>query len=119
MDYTIIGAEANLAARLQAIAEGGRIVMSFETYSLVADIVIAHPLAPISMKGIPREVVPYAVVGLNEASEAQRVLSEHVNGLDLHLDLGRLDPGERARARAALEAAIAALETVSESPARP
>ena len=31
MDYTIIGAEANLAARLQAIAEPGGIVLSYET----------------------------------------------------------------------------------------
>ena len=34
MDYTIIGAEANLAARLQAIAEPGHIVVSYETYAL-------------------------------------------------------------------------------------
>ena len=41
MDYTIIGAEANLAARLQAIAEPGHIVISYETYALVRDIVTA------------------------------------------------------------------------------
>ena len=35
MDYTIIGVEANLAARLQSIAEPGGIVLSYETYSLV------------------------------------------------------------------------------------
>ena len=35
MDYTIIGAEANLAARLQSIAEPGGIVLSYETYALV------------------------------------------------------------------------------------
>ena len=39
MDYTIIGAEANLAARLQSIAEPNGIVMSYETYALVRDIV--------------------------------------------------------------------------------
>ena len=32
MDYTIIGAEANLAARLQSIAQPGEIVLSYETY---------------------------------------------------------------------------------------
>ena len=37
MDYTIIGAEANLAARLQSIAEPGGIVLSYETYALVRD----------------------------------------------------------------------------------
>ncbi|OLP61011.1 adenylate cyclase [Xaviernesmea oryzae] len=119
MDYTIIGAEANLAARLQSIADGGRIVMSYETYSLVADIVIAHPLPPITMKGIPREVVPYAVEGLVDLGEGSRILSEHVTGLDLHLDLGRLEPGERSRAHSALKAAIDAIEQAGDSPARP
>jgi class 3 adenylate cyclase len=61
MDYTIIGAEANLAARLQYIAEPGTIVMSYETYALVKDIVSAHALPPISVKGITREVVPYVI----------------------------------------------------------
>ena len=42
MDYTIIGAEANLAARLQSIAEPGHIVISYETYALVRRIVVAH-----------------------------------------------------------------------------
>ncbi|HYM02167.1 MAG TPA: hypothetical protein VET85_04410, partial [Stellaceae bacterium] len=32
---SLIGGEANLAARLQAIAEAGGIVMSYETYALV------------------------------------------------------------------------------------
>ena len=64
MDYTIIGAEANLAARLQSIAEPGHIVVSYETYALVRDIVVAQALPPITMKGISREVVPYAVKGI-------------------------------------------------------
>lgn len=44
MDYTIIGAEANLAARLQSVAEPGHIVVSYETYALVRDIVVALAL---------------------------------------------------------------------------
>jgi adenylate cyclase len=110
MDYTIIGAEANLAARLQSIAEGGKIVISYETYALVKDIVDATPLAPITMKGIHREVVPYAVNGLLGADQNLRVLSEHFAGLDLHLDVAKLDPDERARVRAALAEAMAAID---------
>ena len=68
MDYTIIGAEANLAARLQTIADPGGIVLSYETYALVRDLVRAQPLPAIQMKGISREVVPYAVEGLIGAS---------------------------------------------------
>src|SRR5438045_5186387 len=64
MDYTIIGAEANLAARLQSIAEPGHIVVSYETYALVREMVGGRTLPPISMKGISREVVPYAIEGM-------------------------------------------------------
>jgi len=64
MDYTIQGAEVNLAARLQSIAKPGHIVISYETYALVRDILVAHPLSPITMKGLSREVVPYAVEGM-------------------------------------------------------
>src|SRR5437868_7804125 len=78
MDYTIIGAEANLAARLQAIAEPNGIVLAYETYSLVRDMVRAKPLPAITMKGISRPVVPYAVEGLlGELSQRTRVITEH------------------------------------------
>ena len=69
----------NLAARLQSIAEPGHIVISYETYAFVRDILIAHPLPPITMKGISREVIPYAVEGmLDEAGQKVEVLSEHI-----------------------------------------
>ncbi len=102
MDYTIIGAEANLAARLQSIAEPGGICLSYETYALVRDIVRARPLPPIAMKGISREVVPYAVEGLlGELAQRPQVISEHATGLDLFLDLDAIDEnGDRARQEA-------------------
>ena len=70
MDYTIIGAEANLAARLQSIAEPGHIVISYETYALVRDILVAHALPPITMKGISREIV--ALCGRGHARRRRR-----------------------------------------------
>ena len=48
MDYTIIGAEANLASRLESIAEPGGIVPSYETYAHVQDIVNATLLEPVA-----------------------------------------------------------------------
>jgi len=109
MDYTIIGAEANLAARLQQTAQPGEIVLSFETFALVRDLVQARPLSPISMKGISRQIVPYVVDGLlGSARESVRVISEKVVGLDLFLDLDALDaqlaPQARNRLKEALEA---------------
>jgi adenylate cyclase len=111
MDYTIVGAEANLAARLQSIAEAGQIVMSYETYALVRDLVRARPLPPIHMKGITREVVPYAVEGLlDEMMQRPKVISEHAKGVDVFLDLEVIDPAVAERTRRLLQEAVAALE---------
>ena len=46
MDYTIIGGEVNLAARLEAQADTSGILMSYETYALVKDIVQADTRPP-------------------------------------------------------------------------
>ena len=111
MDYTIIGAEANLAARLQSIAEPGHIVVSYETYALVRDILVAHALPPITMKGISREVVPYAVEGmLDQMGQKVEIFSEHTTGLDFYLDPSMLTVGSAEKVRALLQDAIAALE---------
>jgi class 3 adenylate cyclase len=111
MDYTIIGAEANLAARLQSIAEPGHIVISYETYALVRDILVAHALPTITMKGISREVVPYAVEGMLDASgEKIEIFSEHMTGLDFYLDPTMVDRRAAEHVRTVLRNALAALE---------
>jgi len=108
MDYTIIGAEANLAARLQTIAEPGGIVMSYETYALVQDRVSARPLLPISLKGIGRQVVPYVVEGIYDAeAEAEPdILEQTSDRLRLHVDLTALKENESEEIVATLEAAL-------------
>ena len=111
MDYTVLGAEANLAARLQMIADAGGIVVSYETYALVRDIVAAHALAPTSMKGISREVVPYVIDGLLDAEGGTvQVFSEHAAGLDLYLDLGRVDREQARSLKSVLQKAILAID---------
>jgi hypothetical protein len=111
MDYTIIGAEANLAARLQSIAEPGQIVLSYETYALVREMFTAHSLPPIRMKGIGRPVVPYVIDGiLASGGQVTNLISEHMPGLDLYLDPSRLDEAAAARTRSLLEKALATLE---------
>jgi adenylate cyclase len=117
MDYTIIGAEANLAARLQSIAEPGGICLSYETYALVRDMVRARPLPAIAMKGISREVVPYAVEGLlGDLAQRPQVISEHATGLDFFLDLEAIDDKAAERAKQRLAEALLALNA-RESPA--
>jgi class 3 adenylate cyclase len=111
MDYTIIGAEANLAARLQSIAEPGGIVISYETLALVSDIISAHALSPITMKGISREVVPYSVDNIVDASiEKRGVVIERMPGLDFYLDPSVVKPTDAARVRSVLTEALASLD---------
>jgi class 3 adenylate cyclase len=111
MDYTILGSEVNLAARLQSIAGAGGIVVSYETYALVRDMVAAHALDSTLMKGISREVVPYAIDGLIDADgNTIEVFSEHATGLDLYLDLGRVDINQAQSLKLILQRAINALD---------
>lgn len=111
MDYTIIGAEANLAARLQSVAEPGGIVLSFETFALVRDVVEANPLPPITMKGISRDVVPYSVARVLDASAAKDgVVIERMAGLDIFLDPAMVDSRDTDRVRSVLSGALAALD---------
>jgi len=120
MDYTIIGAEANLAARLQSIAEPGHIVVSFETYALVRDILVARALPAITMKGISREVVPYTVEGMMDATgQKVEIFSEHMTGLDFYLDPSMVNVGSAERIRALLQDAIAALDKYGPRPISP
>jgi adenylate cyclase len=110
MDYTIIGAEANLAARLQSIAEPGDIVVSYETYALVRDIVVAQALNPIAMKGLSREVVPYAIQGvLDSTGKKVQVFSEHLTGLDFYFNAGMIDATDAEHVRNVLKDALEAL----------
>lgn len=109
MDYTIIGAEANLAARLEQVAEPGGIVVSYETYALVRNIVEGHPLEPVRMKGIAREVVPYAIV-VPDRDSHNAVTDLETKGLKLRLDMAGLDDTEKAAAREVLRTALLKIE---------
>ena len=111
MDYTIIGAEANLAARLQSIAEPGQIVVSYETYAFVRDIVAAQALPPITMKGISREIIPYAISGiLDPKNKSNQVFSEHLTGVDFYLNAKMIEANDATHLRKVLQDALKALE---------
>jgi class 3 adenylate cyclase len=120
MDYTIIGAEANLAARLQSIAQPGEIVLSYETFILVSDMVRGRALEPFTLKGISRSIVPYVV----EAAESQEkvkqlVITEHSPGIDLFLDVRAVTSASSERIARVLEAALAAVRNAGGPAAAP
>jgi adenylate cyclase len=107
MAYTIVGAEANLAARLQTFAEPGGIVMSYESWSLVKDLVRARRMEPISFKGISQPVVPYAV-DLDDDDDGMLIETQS-DGLSLRLDLNLVDAEHAGQLRQRLLDAAAAL----------
>jgi adenylate cyclase len=76
MDYTIIGAEVNLAARIQAAADPGGILISYPTWALVRDIVRAEERGSIAAKGIRREVRVFAVAGILDDRDPAAVARE-------------------------------------------
>lgn len=110
MDYTIIGAEANLAARLEGIAQPGGIVMSYETWSHVRDVIEARPIAPTRFKGIAREVIPYEVELPEGSTEPGRVIEETAPGVKIMVNLDALDEEGRRKAREALRRALEGVE---------
>jgi adenylate cyclase len=118
MDYTIIGAEANLAARLQSIAEPGGIVISYETFALVSDVITSHALPPITMKGISREVIPYSVDSMIDTeTDKGVVVIERMPGLDLYLDPSIVNSADAERIRSVLLAALSSLDRHQVKPA--
>lgn len=61
-DYTVIGNQVNIAARLESKAEGGDILISQRTYSRVHAIVDATVVGDIQVKGIRTPVSTYRVI---------------------------------------------------------
>jgi len=67
MEYTVIGDNVNLAARLEANALAGQILISEQTYRRVEDQVTARALGRIKVKGKQGEIGVYEVVGASAA----------------------------------------------------
>ena len=99
MDYTIIGPEVNMAARLEQAADPGGILISGETYGLVQGEIIAAEQQPLTMKGFAEPIAAYAV---QEEAEVQattrKVFQWERLGMRVLIDLDRLPSAERAAA---------------------
>ncbi len=64
MDYTSIGDDVNLAARLEENAKGEQILISHPTYERVQDLVEVKELEPLKVKGKEKTIKVYEVHGL-------------------------------------------------------
>ena len=107
MDYTIIGNEVNLAARLQSHAELGGILVTHETCSLIKDTILTEEQEAVFAKGFAHPVRAYRVVGIyDELEKDGRIIREEHDGFRLLVDLTK---GDQAGAIAAVENVLAQL----------
>jgi class 3 adenylate cyclase len=110
MDYTIIGGEVNLAARLEAQADPDGILISADTYSLVQDIVEAEERPPLTAKGIDREIIPYAITNIyDEQLGCPDLIRSEFKGLRVIADLESIVPEDRGSIIKTLEQLLARL----------
>ena len=111
VDYTIIGNEVNLAARLQPHADLGGVLLAHETYSLVKDAVLAEETGTITVKGFPKPVKTYRVVGLyDDTAIRDRIIRKEQEGLTLIIDRKKLTRKGAAAAIGALQEAVRQLK---------
>jgi adenylate cyclase len=68
MNYTVIGDNVNVAARLYNVAVGGEIIISEETYKEVKDLVEVDELEPVAVKGKVAPIKIYNVKSLKIAA---------------------------------------------------
>ena len=63
LNYTVLGTSVNAAARLCSEAEAGELLVGHSTFTAVASLVHATPLAPRLLKGLSQMSTPYLVHG--------------------------------------------------------
>ena len=88
LDYTVIGSQVNLAARLETIAKPGSILISFDTYNQVSSEVQCAELDRVSVKGIREEVRTFEV--LLERKTAQNIAKIETNNIQLTADMDQI-----------------------------
>lgn len=104
MDYTIIGGEVNLAARLESSADVGGVLLAAETYSLVKDWVLVEEQETIEVKGFSKPIRTFSVKRIHEWPAKEEPLYRYEDeGLTISLDNDRTD---KAKAEEALMRAL-------------
>ena len=111
MDYTIIGREVNLAARLEQAAGPGEVLVSRETWGLVQDEVEADAREPVMAKGFAEPIPVYAVRQPDDsAAPGSAAIVCKQPWMRLEIDTARLTEAQRADAVAELQRALQSLQ---------
>ena len=112
MDYTIIGKEVNLASRLESMAEPGEILVSYETFSLIKEMIMCRDKGEIVVKGFARPVPIYSIVDFRRDIGGNQSFMEHeTEGFAMYLDTGKIVQKDRELIIKALENAADKLKT--------
>lgn len=88
LDYTVLGTHVNLASRLETAADPGEILISYETWSLVKDVVMCRDKGDIHVKGFSQPIQVYQVVDLRkQLGDKQSYFEVSTDGFSMHLDM--------------------------------
>jgi class 3 adenylate cyclase/signal transduction histidine kinase len=117
MDYTIIGSQVNLTSRLESAADVDQILISYETYALVNNVVYCEKREPIVAKGISEPVQSYMVVDFLENLDKRKIkIEENMDGFNFSVEISKLTPKTR---QVVIETLKNALREIGELPAQP
>jgi adenylate cyclase len=106
MDYTIVGGDVNLAARLESACPPSEILISYATHAHVKDVICCEEHGHIDVKGIAYPVATYRVVDLFEnLGEADQPIHVTLPHLQLDADVALMSADEQQAAAAALRLA--------------
>ncbi|MCP4415729.1 MAG: adenylate/guanylate cyclase domain-containing protein [Chloroflexi bacterium] len=115
MDYTIIGGQVNLAARLQSVAPADGIYISKATYSLIEEFVTTNYVGHKQVKGIYESVEIWELTDLAQNQQAPspylQIEDNYLKLEQLDIDLATLSEEDRMAIQKALSRAMIQLST--------
>ncbi|GAB1257962.1 protein CyaB [Aurantivibrio plasticivorans] len=112
LDYTVLGTHVNLASRLETAAEPEEILLSYETWSLVKDVVMCRDKGDIMVKGFSQPIQVYQVVNMRkDLGKNQSYFEENLEGFSMHLDMGKIRNYDKDRV---VEALLVAAEKLKD-----
>jgi class 3 adenylate cyclase len=116
MDYTIIGGGVNTASRLESSSTPGEILISYETFAHVKDLILCEEHGEIEVKGIAYPVATYRVLDSYEnLGRERRHFREDHPSVKLDLDLDVMTSEDREQATSILRRGLDLL-SASEEP---
>ncbi len=109
MDYTLIGGNVNVAARLEGQCPHGGILVSETTHQMVEEVIESEPFGTLELKGVSRPVITHQVLGNRDADPQSGLFRDEGDGFKLdaiHYDPDHSSSIELRQIRESLEQAL-------------